>query len=43
MLRCSHNRLTYDELPKMPHDASNKRAPKQTKNAPDELIVGALL
>ena len=43
MLRCAHNRLTYDELPKMPHDASNKRAPKQTKNAPDELIVGALL
>lgn len=43
MLRCVHNRLTYDELPKMPHDASNKRAPKQTKNAPDELIAGALL
>nr|DAS57702.1 MAG TPA: hypothetical protein [Caudoviricetes sp.] len=42
MLCEAPNRLTYNELPKIPHDASNKCAPKQTKNAPDDLIAGAL-
>ena len=42
MLHGVPNRLTYEALPQTPHDASNKRAPKRTKNAPDELIAGAL-
>lgn len=43
MLHAAPNRLTYEALPRTPHATSNKRAPKRTKNAPDELIAGALL
>ncbi len=43
MLHGSPNRLTYYELLYTPRAKSNKRAPKRTKNAPDELIAGALL
>ena len=43
MLHGAPNRLSYESLPHTPRVTSNKSAPKRTKNAPDDLIVGALL